>query len=71
MSKTSIPSNIVGKADQSDNLTSYLDLTFTMKKDGKLSTKLYEKRDDFDFHIINFPLLSCNIPSGLSYGVYI
>ena len=31
----------------------------------------YDKRDDFDFHIINFPFLSSNIPSGPSYGVYI
>ena len=38
---------------------------------GKLSTRLYDKRDDFDFHIVNFPFLSSNIPSGPSYGVYI
>ena len=38
---------------------------------GKLSTRLYDKRDDFDFHIVNFPYLSSNIPSGPSYGVYI
>ena len=31
----------------------------------------YDKRDDFDFHIVNFPFLSSNIPSGPSYGVYI
>ena len=57
----------VEKTNQSDNLASYLDLTFTIEKDGKLSTKLYDKRDDFDFHIINFPFLSSNIPSGPSY----
>ena len=38
---------------------------------GKLSTRLYDKRDDFNFHIVNFPFLSSNIPSGPSYGVYI
>ena len=37
----------------------------------KLSTRLFDKRDDFDFHIVNFPFLSSNIPSGPSYGVYI
>ena len=26
-------------------------------------TKLYDKHDDFDFHIVNFPFLSSNIPS--------
>ena len=37
----------------------------------ELPTRLYDKRDDFDFHIVNFPFLSSNIPSGPSYGVYI
>ena len=60
----------VQKTNQFDNLASYLDLTFTIEKHGKLSTKLYDKRDDFDFHIINFPFLPSNIPSGPSYGVY-
>ena len=34
-------------------------------------TRLHDKRDDLDFHIVNFPFLSSNIPSGPSYGVYI
>ena len=38
---------------------------------GKLSTRLYEKRDGVDIHIVNFPFLSSNIPSGPSHGVYI
>ena len=37
---------------------------------GKLSTRLYDKRDDFDFHIVNFSFVSSNIPYGPSYGVY-
>ena len=37
---------------------------------GKLSTKLYDKGDDFDIQMVNFPFLSSNIPSGFSYGVY-
>ena len=72
MSKTSIPPNSrPKKTDQSDNLASYLDSTFTIENDEELSTKLYDKRDDFDFHIVNFPFLSSNIPSFPSYGVYI
>ena len=38
---------------------------------GKLSTSLYEKRGDFVCHIVNFPFLSSNVPSGPSYGVFI
>ena len=62
---------IVEKANKSDHLADYLDLTFIIDSGGKLSTRLYDKRDDFDFHIVNFPFLSSNIPSGPSYGVYI
>ena len=61
----------VEKANKSDHLADYLDLTFIIDSGGKLSTRLYDKRDDFDFHTVNFPYLSSNIPSGPSYGVYI
>ena len=61
----------VEKANKSDHLADYLDLTFIIDSGGKLSTMLYDKRDDFDFHIVNFPFLSSNIPPGPSNGVYI
>ena len=61
----------VDKANTSDDLANYLDLTFIIESNNQLYTKLYDKRDDFDFHIVNFPFLSSNIPSSPSYGVYI
>ena len=61
----------VEKANTSDDLANYLDLTFIIESNNRLYTKLYDKRDDFDFHIVNFPFLSSNIPSSPSYGVYI
>ena len=68
--KDTYPSQLhVEKNNRSDNLASYLDLKFTIKKDWKLCNKLYDKRDDFDFHIVNFLFLSSNIPSGPSYGL--
>ena len=35
----------------------YLDLHLEFDEDGKLFTPLYDKRDDFDFPIVNFPYL--------------
>ena len=61
----------VEKANKSDHLADYLDLTFIIDNGSKLSTWLYDKRDGFDFHTVNFPFFSSNIPSGFSYGVYI
>ena len=38
---------------------------------GIVSTKIYDKRDDFDFDIVNFPFLDGGVPLRTSYGVYI
>ena len=36
----------------------------------KIFIKLYDKRNDFDFYVINFPFLDGNIPKGQSYGIF-
>ena len=46
----------------------YLNLCIS---NGTVSTKIYDKRDDFDFDIVNFPFLDCDVPRRTSYGVYI
>ena len=48
---------------ESNTSASYLDLLLSIERDGQLRTSLYEKRDDFNFHINNFPFLSSHIPS--------
>jgi hypothetical protein len=50
---------------------SYLDILLNSDSNGRLTTLLYDKRDDFDFAIVNFPFLCSNIPSSPAYGVYI
>ena len=44
----------VEKANKSDHLADYLDLTFVIDSGGKLSTRLCDKHDDFDFQFVNF-----------------
>ena len=36
---------------------------------GQISTKIYDKRDDFNFKIINFPNMCSNISASPEYGV--
>ena len=36
-----------------------------------VSTKIYDKRDDFDFEIVNLPFLDGDVTRSTSYGVYI
>ena len=56
---------------ESNTFASYLDLLLSIGRDGQLRTSLYDKRDDFNIHITNFPFLSSNIPSSPAYGVFI
>ena len=56
---------------ESTTSASYLDLLLSIGRDGQLHTSIYDKRDDFNFYITNFPFLSSNIPSSPAYGVFI
>ena len=49
--------------------SSYLDIYF-YSNNGKLTTRIYDRRNNFDFPIVNFPLLSSNILSALAYSVF-
>ena len=40
-------------------------------EDRKFTTAVFDKRDDFNFHIVNFPHMDSNIPSKPACGVYI
>ena len=60
----------LNKANVSDTEASFLDLHLSIS-DGFVKTKIYDKRDDFDFDIVNFPFLDGDVPRSTSYGVYI
>ena len=54
-----------------DHHASYLDLLLKYDNFHRLQVKLYDKRDDFNFDIVNFPFLSSNIPQSPAYGVFV
>jgi hypothetical protein len=54
-----------------DRSASYLDLHLGIHSEGQLKTKLFDKRDDFNFPIVNFPFICSTIPAAPAYGVYI
>jgi hypothetical protein len=65
------PKELVLVPDDSDGLSApFLDLQLVVKN-GVISTSIFDKRDAFDFQIINFPTLTGNIPLKSSYGVFI
>ena len=60
----------LNKANSFDTEGSFLDLN-SSTSNGTVSTKIYDKRDDFDFDIVKFPFLDGDVPRRTSYGVYI
>ena len=53
----------------SDADASFLDLHLSIS-DGFVKTKIYDKRDVFDFDIVNFPFLDGDVSRSAPYGVY-
>ena len=60
----------LNKANVSDAEASILDLHLTIM-DVFVKTKIFDKRDDFNFDIVNCPFLDGDVPRSASYGVYI
>ena len=58
----------LNKANVSNTEASLLDLHLSIS-DGFVKTKIYDKPDDFDFDIVNFPFLDGDVPRSASYGV--
>ena len=59
----------LNKANSSDTEASFLDLNLSITN-GIVSSKIYYKRDDLNFEIINFHFLDGDVPRSPSY-VYI
>ena len=60
----------LNKANSSDTGAPFLDLNLSITNDI-VSSKIYDKRDDFNFEIVNFPFLDGDFPRSPSNGVCI
>ena len=60
----------LNKANETDTVVSFLDLHLSVIN-GSIITRIYDKRDDFSFDIVNYPHLDGDVPRTTSYGVYI
>ena len=60
----------LNKANSSDTEAPFSDLNLSITNDI-VSSKIYDKWDDYNFEIVNFPFLDGDVPRSPSYGVYI
>ena len=60
----------LNKANTSDTKSAFLDLHLPISNEN-VSTKIYDKSDNFDFDFVNLPFLDGDVPRSPSYGVYI
>ena len=62
----------LNRANSSDTEAPFFFFNFNLcTSNGTVSSKIYNKRDDFDFDIVNFPFLDGDVPRRTSYGVYV
>ena len=61
----------IKETTESSMSTSYLDTLLNININGKPTTQLYDKRDDFSFSIVNFPYLCRNFQLSPACGVYV
>ena len=54
-----------------DRPASYIDIHLEIYSEGRVRTKLYDKQDDFNFPIVNFPFICSNIPAASAYGIHL
>ena len=59
----------LNKVNTSDTEAPFLDLHLSISN-GFVSSKMFDKRDDFEFDIVNFPFLDVDVLRRPSYSVY-
>jgi hypothetical protein len=70
VSQINPPEITLNKANVMESDADFLDLHLSIVN-GCIKTIIYDKRDDFNFDIDNYPHLDWDVPRATSYGVYL
>jgi hypothetical protein len=64
------PELTLNRENTDASTATFLDLEITVSN-GKYVTRLYDKRNDFPFSVVNYPHSDCNIPRNVVHGVIV
>ena len=64
------PELTLKRTTELDTKLPYLDVSISVRH-GKFVTEVYDKRDNFNFNVVNYPFMCSNIPARSTIGVYI
>ena len=62
------PELTLKKTTESNSRISYFDISISICN-NKFVTEVYDKRENFNFNIVNYPYMCSNIPAKATYGV--
>lgn len=62
---------ILNNENEHEKHCTFLDINITVNRNKTITTNVYDKRDDFNFTINNFPNVSGNIHAARSHGIII
>ena len=65
------PELVVNDSSDSVKTVNYLDITITSDNFSNLTFSIFDKRDDFNFNIVNFPYLDSCIPRKPALGIFL
>ena len=69
--KSIYPSELILETNHCTSLEDHLlDLNINISDSNKLGFKMYNKTDDFDFEVINFPFPESNLHSNITYSAF-
>ena len=64
------PEMVLKKTNISSSVVNFLDCTISVYH-GKFAFKLFDKRDEFNFNVINYPYACGNVPKAPTHGIFV
>jgi hypothetical protein len=65
------PEIVCNRENLTDTKGHFLEIDISITSTGKFQTKIFDKRDEFNFDIVKYPSINSNIPDRTVYSVFV